>query len=248
VDDTSRKPGSNLQGEKNVRKKIFMKNNNRMHRFSLWLSAALCAGALMVAVVGQAAPSASVSTSTSTKAAKVDVNNADVTTLQTLPGVGPAIAQKIVDNRPYKSYADLEKVSGLSKAKVDAMKGQVTFGATTAAKSGAKSSKTVTSTTTSPSSKSVTTTTSKPTASEKSTVTRTESTSSKPLTATGKVNINTASQEELDVLPGIGPTRAKAIIDYRAEHGNFKSIDEIKNVKGIKEGEFSKIQDKITTR
>src|SRR4051794_3431627 len=98
-----------------------MKNNNRMHRFSLWLSAALCAGALMVAVVGQAAPSASVSTSTSTKAAKVDVNNADVTTLQTLPGVGPAIAQKIVDNRPYKSYADLEKVSGLSKAKVDAM-------------------------------------------------------------------------------------------------------------------------------
>ena len=106
----------------------------------------------------------------------------------------------------------------------------------------------MTSTTTTPSSKNVTTTTSKPTASEKSTVTRTEPTSSKPLTATGKVNINTASQEELDVLPGIGPTRAKAIIDYRAEHGNFKSIDEIKNVKGIKEGEFSKIQDKITAR
>src|SRR4051812_24004289 len=105
---------SKSAGEKRyVKANQLMKNNKSVPRhFGIWLSAFVCAGALFLAVTGQAAPAASVSTSTSTKAAKVDVNSADVTTLQTLPGVGPSIAQKIVDNRPYKSYADLEKVSG----------------------------------------------------------------------------------------------------------------------------------------
>ena len=237
--------GQQLQAQKGTGKRIIMKNiKSGTHQLRSLFSVVLCAGILLLPLVGLTAPAASVSTSTSTKAVKVDVNNADVTTLQTLPGVGPAIAEKIVANRPYRSYADLEKVSGLSKSKVDAMKGQVTFGATTA-KTESKSSKSVTTTSSTPSSKSVTTTTTKPAASEKSTVT---STSSKSLSATGKVNINTASQEELDVLPGIGPVRAQAIMDYRKEHGNFKSIEEIKNVKGIKDGEFSKIEDRITVR
>jgi competence protein ComEA len=57
-----------------------------------------------------------------------------------------------------------------------------------------------------------------------------------------KVNLNTATKEELDALPGIGPVKAQAIIDARP----FKSIEDVKRVKGIKEGEFSKIKDQIT--
>jgi len=56
------------------------------------------------------------------------------------------------------------------------------------------------------------------------------------------VNMNTASKDELDVLPGIGPVKAQAIIEGRP----FKTIDDIKKVKGIKDGEFGKIKDMIT--
>lgn len=60
------------------------------------------------------------------------------------------------------------------------------------------------------------------------------------------ININTASTEELMSLPGIGEAKAKSIIQYREKNQGFKSIDEIKNIEGIKDGVFRKIQDFIT--
>lgn len=60
-----------------------------------------------------------------------------------------------------------------------------------------------------------------------------------------KVNINTATQNELDGLPGIGPALAQRIIDFREENGNFKSIEDIQNVKGIGDSKFDEIKDKI---
>ncbi len=62
----------------------------------------------------------------------------------------------------------------------------------------------------------------------------------------GLVNINTASREELMSLKGIGESRAGDIISYREKNGGFKTIDEIKNVPGIKGGMFEKIRDSIT--
>jgi len=61
-----------------------------------------------------------------------------------------------------------------------------------------------------------------------------------------KININTASAEELQTLYGIGPVKAQAIIDYRNENGFFHSIEEIINVSGIGPKTLEKIRDEIT--
>lgn len=62
---------------------------------------------------------------------------------------------------------------------------------------------------------------------------------------TDKVNINTASKEELMTLPGIGEAKALAILAYRQENGPFSSLEELKKVEGIKDGVFSKMKDYI---
>ncbi len=61
-----------------------------------------------------------------------------------------------------------------------------------------------------------------------------------------KVNLNTASKEELKTLSGIGDTRAESIISYRETNGPFTSIEDLKKVDGIKDGVFQKIKDGIT--
>lgn len=60
------------------------------------------------------------------------------------------------------------------------------------------------------------------------------------------ININTASQEELDTLPGIGSVRAKAIIAYRTQNGFFMTIDDLLKVEGIGETTFNELKDFIT--
>lgn len=63
--------------------------------------------------------------------------------------------------------------------------------------------------------------------------------------ATGRVNINTASVSQLQELPGIGPSTAQAIVDYRTQNGNFKTVEQIKEVSGIGDGRYSKIESSI---
>lgn len=60
------------------------------------------------------------------------------------------------------------------------------------------------------------------------------------------VNINTATINELMTLTGIGSSKAKSIISYRDSNNGFKSIEELMNIEGIKEGVFNKIKDSIT--
>ncbi len=61
----------------------------------------------------------------------------------------------------------------------------------------------------------------------------------------GRININTANVAELQELPGIGPSTAQAIVDYRTQNGNFKTVDQIKEVSGIGDGKYSKIESSI---
>lgn len=61
-----------------------------------------------------------------------------------------------------------------------------------------------------------------------------------------KININTATSAQLETLPGIGPAIAGRIIEHRNTHGSFQRIEDIKNVRGIAEGRFSKIKELIT--
>ncbi|NWF39309.1 helix-hairpin-helix domain-containing protein [Mariprofundus sp. NF] len=66
-----------------------------------------------------------------------------------------------------------------------------------------------------------------------------------PVTAGDRINLNTATIEQLQALPGIGPSTAAAIEAYRSEHGSFKSVDELTNVKGVGEKRLDAIRDAI---
>ena len=60
------------------------------------------------------------------------------------------------------------------------------------------------------------------------------------------VNLNTATVDELDAVKGIGPSKAKAIVDYRSKNGPFKSVDDLKGVKGFGDKSVDKIRGELT--
>ena len=59
------------------------------------------------------------------------------------------------------------------------------------------------------------------------------------------MNLNTADAEELKTLPGIGDAKANSILAYREQHGAFAAIEDIKNIEGIKDGIFARLEDYI---
>ena len=63
--------------------------------------------------------------------------------------------------------------------------------------------------------------------------------------ATGPVNLNTATAEQLEALPGVGPATAQAILDYRKEHGRFGNVDELIDVRGIGEAKLAALRPKV---
>jgi len=61
----------------------------------------------------------------------------------------------------------------------------------------------------------------------------------------GVVNLNTASVDELDSLPGVGPATAQAILDYRRQHGKFRSVDQLLEVRGIGDAKLRQIRPRV---
>jgi len=125
-------------------------------------------------------------------AAKVDINTATQAELEALPGVGAATAKKIIAGRPFKSVADLAH-AGVPAKTIDAITPLVTVGSAA------------------PPSAPTSTTASAPT---KPAATPSSGTKSKPA-AGAKVDINSATQAELEALPGVGPATAKKIVAGR---------------------------------
>ena len=64
--------------------------------------------------------------------------------------------------------------------------------------------------------------------------------------ASAALNLNTATKDELVALPGIGPSKAQAIVDYRNQNGPFRSVDELRKVKGIGEKLFNQLRPELT--
>jgi competence protein ComEA len=60
------------------------------------------------------------------------------------------------------------------------------------------------------------------------------------------VNINTATQSELEAVKGVGPSKAKAIIEYREANGNFKQVDDLDNVKGFGKASVDKLREALS--
>jgi competence protein ComEA len=213
------------------------------------------------------ADASAASTSSSGKSAKVEkvnLNTADEKDVAAAKGVGAKLAKELVAGRPYKTWDDVSKVKGVGTGKkLDSLKKVLKLSegvGTTAAKdepaakeTKGKKSKSSSkgeeggatgnaSTPSSPSSPS------KKSSSSSSSSSSSEKAAAPKLAPGEKININTASAEELDKLPEIGPVKAQAIVDYRSANGKFAAIEDVMKVSGIKEGTFAKIKDFIVVR
>ncbi len=172
-------------------------------------------------------------------AGTVNLNTATQSELEALPGIGAKVAKDIVAARPFASVDDLKKVKGIGDGKkFEKLKELVT----TSGDVKAETTKTVTTTTTAATAATNTGMNTATTAVEKK-VTVAKSANTK-LAPGQKINLNTATKEDIEKLPGIGEKKAEAIISSRP----FANPEDIMKVKGIKQGIYNKIKDSITVQ
>lgn len=161
-------------------------------------------------------------------AGPVDLNTGTAADFETLPGIGPSKAAAIVEYRnahgPFQSVAQLDDVPGIGPATLANLEGLVVVGAPAA---GAAQAPAPASTPPAPAP---------------------ETAAAAPAGSTGKVNINAATAAELETLPGIGPTKAAAILEDRSTNGPFASCQDLSRVTGIGPATVSAVADLCTVK
>lgn len=146
---------------------------------------------------------------------RVDLNNATLKELESLPGIGKLSAQRIIAGRPFRDIRQLRALPGMSDRKLYDLLPLVTLNPPRPV-----------------------------TAPAQSTTTTTKQAATANAAPAAKIELNTATIEQLDTLPGIGPAKARAIISARP----FQTIEGIKNVKGIGDATYDKLKDRIYIR
>ncbi len=194
-----------------------VRKSGTKHVRSCWLF-------LMVGIIGLALVFGVIPAYAQAPKTLIDLNTASEKDLESLKGIGPATAKKIIAGRPYESVEGLEK-AGIPAKTIESMKPYVTVGAAQAPVKPADEAK--------PAAASAEPAKKPPKASTQAPA---------KLAPGEKVNLNTATKEQLEALPRIGPAKAQAIIAGRP----YKSIEDLIKVKGIKQGTFNKLKDLIT--
>lgn len=171
-------------------------------------------------------------------AGPVNVNTADMHALLTLPGVGPAIAGRIVESRstagPFRAVDDLRRVKGIGAKTLDKLRSHVTVGdGVRVAQGPAPGAAPLAAGAAAPGD-----------GDDRIGHGRGQGVAG---AAADPVNVNSATVAELTRLPGIGPKTAEAIVLDRNDRGPFKTLDDLTRVKGIGKGKLALLRDAATT-
>lgn len=169
----------------------------------------------------------------------MDLNRATAEDLDAIPGLGPALAKRIVDYReahgPFKQIGDLHAVSGIGPQNLEKLKPYLGLGSPEdTAPTDWKAARTAEETLSGPHRE------------DQAGQPPGRKSGRKPKTPDRAIDPNLASRADLETLPGIGPVLAQRIIDYRRAHGPYKTIADLRKVSGIGRKKLEKIKPYLT--